>query len=173
TQQKDKATMALREAPRQPRLSPEERRKQEETAAQHLAEEERRRQEAEDRRRLDEAEQIVPVPSAIPQQQFPRTTPEYWLNRVAVERELRAGDQPLVMISFASTDQQWVDDLRDYLDARMELLRDKDGQPYHLWNYSDVKRGTKVGDEFPEIVAEKMWRCRAAILLFSRFYFRS
>jgi hypothetical protein len=105
--------------------------------------------------------------------EFPRTRPEYWLHRVAVERKLTPGDQPLVLISFASTDQQWVDDLRDYLDAKMELLRDKHGQPYHLWNYTDAKRGTRVGDEFPEIVAEKMWRCQAAILVFSRSYFRS
>jgi hypothetical protein len=50
TEQKDKATMALGEALRQPLLSPEERRKQEETAAQHRAEEERRRQEAQAKR---------------------------------------------------------------------------------------------------------------------------
>ena len=74
TEQKDKATMALGEALQQPWLSPQEPRKQEETAAQrHRAEEERRRQEklqeearqraeerrrqeAENKRRLDEAE---------------------------------------------------------------------------------------------------------------------
>ena len=107
------------------------------------------------------------------QLQLDRASPEYWLHRVDVERKLRPGDQPLVLISFASDDQRWVDDLRDYLDAKMDLLRDKDGQPYQLWNYSDVRHGTKVGDEFPEIVAEKMWRCQAAILVFSRAYFRS
>jgi putative peptidoglycan binding protein/TIR domain-containing protein len=55
-EQKDKATMALGEAPHQPRLSPEERRKQEETAAQHPAEEERRRQDAEIKQPADEEE---------------------------------------------------------------------------------------------------------------------
>jgi hypothetical protein len=65
TEQKDKATMALGEALRQPWLSQEEPRKQEGTAAQHRAEEERRRQEklqeearqrAEEERRREEAE---------------------------------------------------------------------------------------------------------------------
>jgi hypothetical protein len=104
---------------------------------------------------------------------FRRSTPEYWLHRVHVEQMLTPSDQPLVLISFASDDQKWVNDLRDYLDAKMDILRDKNGQPYHLWNYSDAKHGTRVGDEFPEIVAEKMWRCQAAILLLSRAYFRS
>jgi hypothetical protein len=54
TEQKDKATMALGEALRQPGLSPD--RKQEETAAHHLAEHERRRQEAEIKQRADEEE---------------------------------------------------------------------------------------------------------------------
>src|SRR5262249_4859794 len=56
TEQKDKATMALGEALHQQRLSPEERRKQEETAARHLAEEERRQEEAETKQRADEEE---------------------------------------------------------------------------------------------------------------------
>jgi hypothetical protein len=105
--------------------------------------------------------------------QYARTTPEYWLHRVAVERKLAPGDQPLVLISFASEDQPWVDDLRAFLDPKIELLRDKHGAPYHLWNFSDARRGTAPGDEFPEIVAEKMWRCQAALLLLSSSYFRS
>jgi hypothetical protein len=56
TEQKDKATTALGEAPRQPWLLPEERRKQEEAAAQHRAEEEHHRQEAENKQRADEEE---------------------------------------------------------------------------------------------------------------------
>ena len=104
--------------------------------------------------------------------QLGRSTPEYWLHRVAVERKLTPSDQPLVLISFASADQKWVDDLRAFLDPKIELLRDN-GHPYTLWNYSDAKRGTVPGDEFPEIVAEKMWRCRVAILLFSANYFKS
>ena len=53
TEQKDKATMALGEALRQPWLSPEPR-KQEETAAQQRVEEERRRQQEEPRTRAEE-----------------------------------------------------------------------------------------------------------------------
>ena len=117
-----------------------------------------------------EAEPIIEAQK--PQSRLLRNTPEYWLNRVAVERKLAPGDQPLVLISFASADQKWVDDLRAFLDPKVELLRDN-GHPYSLWNYSDAKRGTAPGDEFPEIVAEKMWRCRVAILLFSANYFKS
>ena len=90
-----------------------------------------------------------------------------------MERRLASSDQPLILISFSSEDQKWVDDLKAFLDPRLEFLQDADGQPYHLWNFSDAKRGTTPGDEFPEIVAEKMWRCRVALLLLSRSYFKS
>jgi hypothetical protein len=104
---------------------------------------------------------------------WPRTSPEYWLDRVASTRRLEPGDQPLIFISFASEDQRWIEDVRAFLDPKMELLQDADGQAYQLWNFSDAKRGTATGDEFPEIVAEKMWRCRAALIIFSSSYFRS
>jgi TIR domain len=102
-----------------------------------------------------------------------RETPEYWLRRVTVERKLSPGDEPLVLVSFASEDQLWIDELHAFLEPRLDQLRDIDQRPYQLWNFSDAKRGTTPGDEFPEIVAEKMWRCRAAIIVFSRDYFRS
>jgi hypothetical protein len=111
------------------------------------------------------------LPLASPD--FPRTSPEYWLNRVGVERKLAPGDQPLVLISFASEDQEWVDHLRAFLDPKIELLHDAHNAPYRLWNFSDVLRGTAPGDEFPEIVAEKMWRCQTALILMSSDYFRS
>jgi hypothetical protein len=104
---------------------------------------------------------------------YERTTAEYWLHRVAGEGQLAAGDQPLVMISYATEDQKWVEDLRAYLDPQIELLQDPKRQEYRLWNFADAKRGTTPGDEFPEIVAEKMWRCRAALILLSRDYFKS
>jgi hypothetical protein len=133
------------------------------------------------------AERPIPVPpdpqvraasaqssvSASGVQSLTRNSPDFWLHRVAADRKLKAGDQPLIVISFASEDQRWVDDLRAFLDPRIELLRDGDGQAYSLWNFSDAKRGTSPGDEFPEIVAEKMWRCRAALIVFSSSYFRS
>jgi hypothetical protein len=125
---------------------------------QELPEEARQRLEAEAKRRIDEEL---------------RRKPEYWLRRVDVERKLSAGDQPLILISFASEDQKWVDDLRTFIDPKIELLRTKDGEQYHLWNFSDAKRGTAPGDEFPDIVAEKMWRCRAAIIFFSSYFFKS
>jgi hypothetical protein len=90
-----------------------------------------------------------------------------------VDHTLTPGDQPLVLSSFASEDQEWVDNLRAFLDPKIELLHDTHNTPYLLWNFSDVNRGTTPGDEFPEIVAEKMWRCQTALILLSSDYFRS
>jgi len=115
-----------------------------------------------------------PTPQPVsPPNPYQRTTPEYWLQRVAVQRKLPAGDEPLVMISYASEDHDWVSELRAFLDRRIEQLNDPDGRSYELWNFADLKRGTTLGDEFPEIVAEKMWRCRLAIVVLSKDYFSS
>jgi hypothetical protein len=102
-----------------------------------------------------------------------RKRPEYWLHRVKTERQLLPGGDPLVLISFASEDQAWISDLRDFLDPRIEQLKDADGRPYRPWGFSDVNRGTAPGDEFPEVIAEKMWCCRVALLVLSKGYFRS
>lgn len=102
-----------------------------------------------------------------------RTKPEYWLHRVAIEHKLSPGDQPVVLVSFASEDQGWMDELHAFLELRIGELRDSDGRPYQLWNFSDANVGTTPGDEFPEIVAEKMWRCRAAVIVLNKDYFRS
>ena len=100
-------------------------------------------------------------------------SPEYWLHRVEDERRLPPANDPLVLISFASEDQDWIDLLRAFLDPQLEQLRNPDGRSYQLWNFSDAKRGTTPGDEFPEVVAEKMWSCRVALVLLSKHYFRS
>ncbi len=122
--------------------------------------------------RAVEPKPVTPAPRAVAPT-YARTSPEYWLNRVAVERKLPPGDEPLVMISYASEDQAWITELRSFLDRRVEQLRDTNGRSYELWNFSDVKRGTVPGDEFPEIVAEKMWRCRVALVVLSKDYFNS
>jgi hypothetical protein len=165
----EEARKGLEEA--QLRRQAEETRGREETEAKQADDQERRGQfHAE----LGTGSLVGGTPSSeVEVERFSRTAPEYWLRRVAVERRLNPGDQPLVLISFASEDQKWVDDLRTFIDPKIDFLRAEDGQPYHLWNFSDVRRGTAPGDEFPEIVAEKMWRCRASILLFSSHYFRS
>jgi TIR domain len=102
-----------------------------------------------------------------------RTKPEYWLHRVASERHLSPGDEPLVLVSFASEDQEWTNSLHSFLQLRIEELCDPNGGRYKLWNFSDAKAGTTPGDEFPEVIAEKMWRCRAAVILLSMNYFKS
>jgi hypothetical protein len=116
---------------------------------------------------------ILPDFEPDPDPPRPRDKAAYWLHRVAVERQLSPGDEPLVIVSFASEDQAWVDELHTFLEPRLDELRDIGDRPYLLWNFAHAKRGTMPGDEFPEIVAEKMWRCRAAIILLSRDYFKS
>ena len=117
----------------------------------------------------------LPPPSHghAPKSRYPRTSPEYWLHRAAYERKLVPKADPLVLISYASEDQRWINELRSFLDLSLELLRDPDGRNYQLWSYSDTKRGTSPGDEFPEVVAEKMWHCRVALLVLSTDYFQS
>jgi hypothetical protein len=102
-----------------------------------------------------------------------RSTAEYWMHHAAAERGLAAGDAPLVVVSYASEDLPWVDDLQAFIDPRIEQLRDPGGQLYELWQFSDARRGTSPGDAFPTVVAEKMWRCRAALILLSKAYFNS
>lgn len=96
-----------------------------------------------------------------------RTSPEYWLSRADKERKLVPSDQPVVLVSFAGEDQAWIDELHAFIEPKLLELQDTNGRPYELWSFSDAKRGTNPGDEFPEVVAEKMWRCQAAILLLS------
>jgi hypothetical protein len=112
-------------------------------------------------------------PTACEGKSIDRATPEYWLHYAEVERKLAPGDAPLVMLSYASEDLVWVGEVQAFIDPKIEHLRDPGGQPYQLWQFSDMKRGTTPGDEFPAIVAEKMWRCRVALVLLSKDYFTS
>jgi TIR domain len=114
-----------------------------------------------------------PKPISIEPSSYERTAPEYWLNYAGEERQLPPSNDPMVLLSFAAEDQRWVDDIRAFLEPRIEHLRTPRGRPYHTWDFSDAKRGTSPGDEFPIIVAEKMWTCRVALLVLSKDYFRS
>jgi hypothetical protein len=115
----------------------------------------------------------APIAPAIDKLAYDRTMPEYWLHHVAVDRKLAQGDAPLVVVSYASEDLCWVDDLQAFIDPKIEQLRDPSGQAYQLWQFSDARRGTAPGDEFPTVVAEKMWRCRVALIVLSKDYFSS
>src|SRR5262249_49726270 len=121
----------------------EEQRLREEAELKRRAEEEERQRVAEEKKQA-EAERLRQEAEHAKQKQREaeeqrRRQPEFWLHRV--ERKFIPGDQPLVLISFASADQKWVDDLRAFLDPKIELLSDN-GDPYFLWNFSDAKRGT-------------------------------
>src|SRR5262249_26360025 len=113
------------------------------------------------------------APLDEPSPAYARSSAEYWLHRVSKERVLAPASEPIVLVSYASEDQAWVDEMRKFLEPGTEMLRDPSGRSYQLWSYSDTKRGTTLGDEFPEVVAEKMWGCRAAVLVFSDDYFQS
>jgi len=102
-----------------------------------------------------------------------RATPEYWMRNVDIERGLSPGDAPLIMVSYANEDLEWVSDLQAFIDPKLENLRDPGGQAYRLWQFSDAQSGTALGDEFPSIIAETMWRCRVAIVVLSKAYFTS
>jgi TIR domain-containing protein len=115
----------------------------------------------------------TPADGSAPATTFDRASPEHWIQHVAAERQLIAGDAPLIMISYASEDLPWVDELQAFIDPRIEHLRDPDKQSYELWQFSNGRRGTVPGDAFPTVVAEKMWRCRAALILLSKSYFSS
>jgi hypothetical protein len=147
--------------------------KQEETQN-YIAKGDPEHEEVESKRHLeDERLKAVQAPPQKRAEDQNRREPEYWLHRVANERHLAPGDEPMVLVSFAGEDQSWLNDLHAFLEPRLAELRDVDGRPYQLWNFSDAKRGTTPGDEFPEIVAEKMWRCRAGVIVLSRDYVRS
>lgn len=103
-----------------------------------------------------------------------RGSPEYWMHHAEVERGLKPGDAPLIMVSYANEDIGWVNDLQAFIDPKLEHLHDPGGEAYRLWQFSDGKAGTAaLGDQFPSIIAEKMWRCRVAIIILSKSYFMS
>ena len=113
------------------------------------------------------------VQTAIAQVLDDRATPEYWIHDVDVERRLSPGDAPLIMVSYANEDLEWVTDLQAFIDPKIEHLRDPGGDAYRLWQFSDGPGAAALGDEFPSIIAEKMWRCRVAIVVLSKAYFAS
>jgi hypothetical protein len=120
-----------------------------------------------------EAAPTAPPPAAAAAPAYARSSAEYWLHRVSKERALAPASEPIVLVSYASEDQSWVDEMNKYLAPGAETLKDPDGRIYQLWSYADARRGTTLGDEFPEVVADKMWSCRAAVLVFSDNYFQS
>jgi hypothetical protein len=127
--------------------------------------------------RLDEVAAPAKIGSPLAELTGDPTTsadnPEYWLQRAEIGRGLSPGDQPLVLVSFASEDQAWLEELHAFLEPRIAELRDPSSGPYELWNFTALRSGTAPGDEFPEVVAEKMWRCRAAVIVLSKDYVRS
>jgi hypothetical protein len=113
-----------------------------------------------------------PVRPAVAQPADDRAMPEYWMRHVDAERRISPGDAPLIMVSYANEDREWVCDLQAFIDPKLEHLRDRDGEAYRLWQFSDADSGA-LGDEFPTIIAEKMWRCRVGIVVLSKAYFTS
>lgn len=94
------------------------------------------------------------------------------LRFAAEESGWSEGDEPVVMISYASPDREVVDLLRTNLDRALEGI-DGGGRPYSAWDYEARDEGTTLGGHFPSEIAEKMWRCRAAVVVWSQDYVRS
>lgn len=82
------------------------------------------------------------------------------------------GDEPLVMISYASRDTAVVELLRTNLDPALSMI-DGGGRPYYAWDFEAPDQGTAPGGHFPTELAEKMWRCRAAFIIWSQDYANS
>lgn len=94
------------------------------------------------------------------------------LRFAAEESGWKEGDQPVVMVSYASADRGVVDLLRTNLDPALNGI-DGGGHPYSAWDFAGRDEGTTLGGHFPSEIAEKMWRCRAAVVVWSQDYVRS
>lgn len=94
------------------------------------------------------------------------------LRHCAEESGWAEGDEPLVMISFAKNDEALVRLLRTNLDRPLGALRSQ-GRSFTAWDYAARHQGTTIGAHFPTEIAEKMWRCRAAVVFWSPDYVAS
>jgi ankyrin repeat protein len=99
---------------------------------------------------------------------------EHWLQHALHRHDWHPGDKPQVMISFSKENYKWVKKLRHFLDSELEFeLCPRTGEPYSVYDFADLKLGTKAGRRFPTQLTEAVWRSRAAIIFWSQAYCRS
>ncbi len=110
-----------------------------------------------------------------------------WLAECERRTDWVPGRCPLVMISYsqgnpAATeeadrgDRKWVKKAHEFIGdvfRHGDLLCSDSREPYTLWDFASEGIGTRLGQHFPEQVAQKMWECRAAIIIFSQSYVNS
>ncbi|MCA3555334.1 MAG: toll/interleukin-1 receptor domain-containing protein, partial [Aestuariivirga sp.] len=104
------------------------------------------------------------------------TTAAEWLDRCDKHEEWVSGGSPMVMISYSHGDRVWVDHAQNFIGdvfRHGDLLCSETGEPYKLWDFAGKGTGTRLGQHFPTEVAQKMWECRAAIIIFSQSYVNS
>ena len=103
---------------------------------------------------------------------FEFATAVEWLAHCATSSDWAPGDQPIVMISYAREDAVYLAKLRKHLDRVLKRVRSGDDgiTPFTVWDYARHGSGTELGSHFPSVVAERMWRCRAAVIVFSPDY---
>jgi TPR repeat protein len=82
------------------------------------------------------------------------------------------GDASTIFLSYAGEDFEYVELLRKNLAPSLDLLKRK-GVALTIWEYADRRSGTQPGNHFPTAIAEAMWGCRAAIVVWSQDYVRS
>jgi hypothetical protein len=96
-----------------------------------------------------------------------------WLAYCASRREWSQCDEPTVMISYNGNDSGYKDQLRKHLVPALSVIKDaKLGRSFELWDFAK-RGGVHIGQHFPTEVAEKMWRCRAAVVVLSPEYIDS
>jgi hypothetical protein len=98
-----------------------------------------------------------------------------WLAFCAENTEWHAGEEPVVMISYAREDAGHLQKLRKHLDIALRRVPAEGAEQGHFtaWDYALHAHGTSLGGHFPSEIAERMWRSRAAIVIFSPDYVAS
>lgn len=97
-----------------------------------------------------------------------------WLRYCASTSDWSQGDEPNVMISYSVEDSYYKDQLRMHLAPALAKIRDnKLSRSFEIWDFARRGSGVHIGQHFPTEVAERMWRCRAAVIVLSPNYINS
>ena len=95
-----------------------------------------------------------------------------WIEH-AKEMGWQPGSSPTVFVTYNRSDSEWLGLLDTWCGVELRSVTcPASGEPYRLDYYSGAE-GTLDGHPFPSKLAEKMWRCRGAIVVVSQQYFLS
>lgn len=97
-------------------------------------------------------------------------TPTDWL-RYARKNLGEPGSEPFIFVSWASKDKKSIERALPFVRTQLANLKcPVTGEAYRLEHFMDADHGTRQGEIFPEKIAEWMWKCRGAILIWSQNY---